>query len=136
LSNGNIFNPIVTVGNISDDIVYRVTASTTAGCKGEGYVRIRVYKGPDVYVPTGFTPNGDGKNDKFIPFPVGMKSITYFKVFNRWGQQIFSTTSLNTGWDGTLGGVEQPTGTYAWMIQGLTKDNKIITKKGTITLIR
>ena len=136
LSNGNIFNPIVTVGNINDDIVYRVTASTTAGCKGEGYVRVKVYKGPDVYVPTGFTPNRDGRNDKFTPFPVGMKSITYFKVFNRWGQQIFSTTGLNEGWDGTLNGVEQTTGTYVWMIQGLTNENKIITKKGTITLIR
>jgi gliding motility-associated-like protein len=136
LSNGNIFNPVVTIGNINDDIVYQVTASTAAGCKGEGYVRVRVYKGPDVYVPTGFTPNGDGRNDKFTPFPVGMKSLAYFKVFNRWGQQIFSTTRLNDGWDGTLGGVEQPAGTYAWMIQGLTKDNKTITKKGTITLIR
>jgi gliding motility-associated-like protein len=97
---------------------------------------VRVYKGPDIYVPTGFTPNGDGKNDKFIPFPVGVKQINYFRVFNRWGQMIFSTTRLNDGWDGRFGGAEQPTGTYVWMVQGVTKDNKVITKKGTITLIR
>lgn len=136
LSNSKVFNPVVTIGNIKDDIVYQVTATTAAGCKGEGYVRIRVYKGPDIYVPTAFTPNGDGKNDKFTPFPVAMKSITYFKVFNRWGQQIFSSSGLNKGWDGTIGGIEQPTGTYVWMIQGITKDNKTVTKKGTITLIR
>ena len=49
---------------------------------------------------------------------------------------IFSTTQLSDGWDGRFGGAEQPTGTYVWIVQGVTKDNKVITKKGTITLIR
>ena len=136
LSNPNIANPIVTVGNIGDEITYQVVGVTEEGCKGEGYVKIRVYKGPEIYVPTGFTPNNDGKNDKFTPFPVGIKNYKYFRVFNRWGQVIFSTTRLNDGWDGTLSGKEQPSGVYVWMIEGLTKDNKIITKKGTVTLIR
>ena len=136
LSSSSIPNPVVTIGNIGDDVIYRVTASTNAGCKGEGFVRIRVYTGPDIYVPTAFTPNGDGKNEKFYPFPVGIKSINYFRVFNRWGQMVFSSTKLNDGWDGRLGGAEQPTGTYVWMAQALTKDNKVITKKGTVTLIR
>ena len=136
LSNPNIANPVVTVGAIGQDIQYRVIASTQAGCRGEGYVKVRVYKGPDIYVPTGFTPNNDGKNDKFTPFPVGMKSYNYFKVFNRWGQLVFSTTRLNDGWDGRWGAVEQPGGTYVWMIEGLTKDNRLITKKGTVVMIR
>ena len=136
LSNPSIANPVVTVGAIGQDIQYRVIASTVAGCKGEGYVKVRVYKGPDIYVPTGFTPNNDGKNDRFTPFPVGMKSYNYFKVFNRWGQLVFSTNQLNLGWDGRWGGVEQPGGTYVWMIEGLTKDNRVITKKGTVNLIR
>lgn len=65
-----------------------------------------------------------------------MKSYNYFKVFNRWGQLVFSTTQLNTGWDGRWGGVEQPAGTYVWMIEGLTKENRVITKKGTVVMIR
>ena len=136
LSNPNIANPIVTAGAIGDVVQYQVVTSTLAGCKGAGYVTIRVYKGPDIYVPTGFTPNGDGKNDKFTPFPVGIKSYKYFRVFNRWGQLIFSTTKLHDGWDGKIGGREQPTGTYVWMIEGVTKDDRIITKKGTVNLIR
>ena len=136
LSNPNIANPVVTAGAIGDVVQYRVITSTIAGCKGEGYVTVRVYKGPDIYVPTGFTPNGDGKNDKFTPFPVGIKSYKYFRVFNRWGQLIFSTTKLHDGWDGKLGGREQPSGAYVWMIEGVTKDDRIITKKGTVTLIR
>ncbi|HEV7782704.1 MAG TPA: gliding motility-associated C-terminal domain-containing protein, partial [Chitinophagaceae bacterium] len=136
LSNPNIANPVVTVGNIGDEISYEVVGVTAEGCKGEGYVRIRVYKGPEIYVPTAFTPNNDGKNDKFTPFPVGIKSYNYFRVFNRWGQPVFSTTRLNDGWDGKLGGRDQPAGTYVWMIEGTTKENKIITKKGSVTLIR
>jgi len=136
LSDPGVPNPIVTVGNVGDDIMYKVTAYTAAGCKGEGFVRVRVYNGPDLYVPTAFTPNGDGRNDTFYPFPVGIKAINYFRVFNRWGQQVFSSVTLNQGWDGKLGGVEQPSGTYVWMAQGVTKDNKVITKKGTVTIIR
>ncbi|MFZ1314206.1 MAG: gliding motility-associated C-terminal domain-containing protein, partial [Chitinophagaceae bacterium] len=134
--NLNIPNPIVTIGAIGEDIQYQVITSTIAGCRGEGYVKVRVYKGPDIYVPTGFSPNNDGKNDKFTPFPVGMKSYNYFRVFNRWGQMVFSTTKLNDGWDGRLGGQEQPSGVYVGMIEGLTKDNRVITKKGTVMLIR
>lgn len=136
LSNTNIPNPVVTVGVIGDDITYQVIATTAEGCKGEGYVRIKVYKGPDIYVPTGFTPNYDGKNDKFTPIPVGIKSYNYFRVFNRWGQIIFSTNRQNEGWDGKLGSRDQPAGVYVWMIEGVTKDNRVITKKGTVLLIR
>jgi gliding motility-associated-like protein len=136
LSDPNIPNPVVTVGAIGNDVVYKVTASTVAGCKGEGFITIRVYKGPDIYVPTAFTPNNDGLNDKFFPFPVGIKKINYFKVYNRWGQLMFSTTRLYDGWDGKAGGIAQGTGVYVWMAQGITKDDKVITKKGTVTLIR
>ena len=134
--NLNIPNPVVTVGAIGQDVQYQVIASTIAGCRGEGYITVRVYKGPDIYVPTGFSPNGDGKNDKFTPFPVGMKSYNYFRVFNRWGQLVFSTTKLNDGWDGRFGGVVQGNGVYVWMIEGLTRDNRLVTKKGTVALIR
>lgn len=136
LSDPTIPNPVVTVGAIGQDIQYQVITSTIAGCRGEGYVKVRVNTGPDIYVPTGFSPNNDGKNDKFTPFPVGMKSYNYFRVFNRWGQLVFSTTKLNDGWDGRFGGTEQASGVYVWMIEGLTKDNRIISKKGTVMLIR
>lgn len=134
--NLNIPNPVVTVGAIGQDVQYQVVASTIAGCLGEGYITVRIYKGPDIYVPTGFSPNNDGKNDRFTPFPVGMKSYNYFRVFNRWGQLVFSTRQLNEGWDGRFGGVEQASGVYVWMIEGLTKDDRLVTKKGTVMLIR
>ncbi|MEI9807624.1 MAG: gliding motility-associated C-terminal domain-containing protein [Bacteroidota bacterium] len=57
-----------------------------------------------MYVPNAFTPNYDGRNDEFIPFPVGMKQLNYFRVFNRWGQLLFTTNTLNKGWDGRFTG--------------------------------
>lgn len=136
LSNPNIPNPVLTVGPIGSDVLYQVTASTAAGCKGEGYVSLKVYNGPELYTPSGFTPNGDGLNDLFYPFPVGIRSINYFRVFNRWGQLVFSSTALYKGWDGKMQGVEQPSGTYVYMAQGVDKNGKLLTRKGTVTLIR
>jgi gliding motility-associated-like protein len=117
-------------------MVYRVTALSAAGCRGEGFVHIRVYKGPELYTPSAFTPNGDGLNETFYPFPVGIKSINYFRVYNRWGQMVFSSNQLLKGWDGKMGGVDQPSGVYVWMAEGVDKNNNLITKKGTITVIR
>lgn len=136
LSDPTIANPIVTVGPIGSDVLYQLKVSTAAGCKGEGYVNIKVYNGPELYTPTGFTPNGDGLNDKFYPFPVGIKSLNYFRVFNRWGQLVYSTTTLMAGWDGKLAGVDQPSGVYVYMAEGVDKNGKKITKKGTVALIR
>jgi gliding motility-associated-like protein len=138
LSNPNIPNPVasIPIGSIGNIYTYTVTASTSAGCRGVASVTLKVYKGPDIYLPTGFTPNGDGKNDRFHPISVGIKKINYFRVFNRWGQMVFSGTTLNGGWDGKLGGIEQPGGVYIWIVQGVTTDDRVITKKGTMILIR
>jgi gliding motility-associated-like protein len=138
LSNPNIPNPVasIPVGSIGNIYTYIVTASTSTGCRGVASVTLKVYKGPDIYMPTGFTPNSDGKNDKFYPLTVGIKKINYFRVFNRWGQMVFSSSKLNDGWDGKLGGIQQSNGVYVWMVQGISMDNKVITKKGTVMLIR
>jgi gliding motility-associated-like protein len=137
LNNPNIPNPVATAPMADGaTVTYQVTTTTAAGCTGEGYITITVYKGPDIYTPNAFTPNADGRNDQFIPFPVGIKQLSYFRVFNRWGQLLFSTNTLNKGWDGRFTGLEQPGGVYVWMVEGVTMDNKKITKKGTVTLIR
>ncbi len=136
LSKTDIANPIVTAGASGDVTLYHVSVSTSAGCQGDGYATVKVYKGPDIYVANAFTPNHDGKNDLFIPFPVGIKQLNYFRVFNRWGQMVYSTTTLLQGWDGKAKGIEQPTGVYMWMAEGITENGKKISKKGTVTLIR
>ncbi|PZR27953.1 MAG: hypothetical protein DI535_08405 [Citrobacter freundii] len=132
IANPKVVAPM-TIGTV---IHYRVEASTAAGCKGEGSATVRVYKGPDVYVANAFSPNKDGKNDEFLPFPVGIKQLSYFRIYNRWGQLVFSTTTLQHGWDGRLAGIDQAAGVYTWMIEAVTQAGEKITKKGTVTLIR
>jgi gliding motility-associated-like protein len=132
LNNPSIGDPVAT---IATDITYRVVVLTAEGCKATDSVTIKAFKGPDIYMSTAFTPNHDGKNDKFTPFPVGIKEITYFTVYNRWGQVVFETHRLHEGWDGRVAGLDQDTGVYVWIVRGVTNDGKVIFKKGTVTLI-
>ena len=134
LSDPNIFNPVATV---TDNINYVVTVSNAAGCIAMDTISVTVYKVPaGLYIPNAFTPNGDGLNDVFRPIALGIKKINYFKIFNRWGQLIFSTTEQNRGWDGIFKGHPQDAAVYVWIIEGIDYQDKKITKKGTVTLIR
>jgi gliding motility-associated-like protein len=118
------------------EYTYTVTGKTPVGCEGSDEVKIKVYQGPAIYVPTGFTPNGDGKNDWLIPLPVGVKSLKFFRVFNRWGQLVFSTETLNKGWDGRIMGMDQPAGVFIWIAEGVDYTGKTISGRGTTTLVR
>ncbi len=133
LSDPNIPNPIATIDN---DITYTLTLTTPQGCQGTDQITIRAFEGPEIYVPTGFTPNGDGKNDVLRAFPVGMVEFRYFKIFNRWGQMIFSTPDPNRGWDGTINGLKQPTGTFVWVVEAVDFNGNVFSRRGTVTLIR
>ncbi len=138
LDNPAIANPVATI-NINID--YVVNVSTTAGCFATDTISVKVYKVlPSIFVPTAFSPNGDGKNDVFRPIAVGIKQINYFKVFNRWGVLIYSSAKnfyeQNTGWDGRYKGVPQDSDVYVWIVEGVDYLGKNITQKGTVTLIR
>ena len=106
------------------------------GCKGFDTVFVKVYKGPEYYLPNSFTPNNDGVNDIFRPIPVGIVSTEYFKIYNRNGLLLFQTNIWLKGWDGKYNGMSQPIGTYVWLIKGVDKRGNVIEKKGTVVLIR
>ena len=122
--------------SITDDQTYIVTSTTAEGCEASDTVNIKVFKGSAVYVPTGFTPNGDGRNDFLRGLYIGIKKVHYFRIYNRWGQLIFSTNTLTDGWDGTIKGVKQGTGAYVWMLRAEDLAGKIYEMKGVSTLIR
>ena len=137
MDNPNIANPIIILGSQYDSVTYRLVVSTPEGCSGTDYMTVTVYKTiPDIIVPGAFTPNGDGRNDKIKPLALGIKQFNYFRVFNRWGNLLFSTTVPEFGWDGTFGGAQQASGTYVYETQGVDYIGKVIHKKGTIVLIR
>ena len=134
LSNPNIANPIALP---EDNITYQLLVTSAAGCRDSANIRIKLYKvPPSFYVPTGFSPNYDNKNDVLKPILLGMRMLNYFKVFNRSGAILFSTTQKGSGWDGTFKGNPQDPGTYIWMAQGTTFTGEIIVRKGYAVLIR
>ena len=137
LNNINIADPIGLYDGSIDSIRYRVLVSDANNCVDSAFVTVAVFNAnPQIFVPTAFTPNGDGINDLFRPLGVGIKDYQYFKVFNRWGQLVFSTTINGHGWDGKIGGKEQPTGTYVWIVKGIDYLKNPFFKKGTVILIR
>jgi gliding motility-associated-like protein len=137
LSASNIANPIANFDQPLESIRYTVVAYNAAGCTDSAFVSIRVFgTGPSIFVPTGFTPNGDGKNDLLRPIAAGMKTIERFVVYNRYGQQVFFTKTNGDGWDGKVNGQPQQTGTYVWMAQATDFNGKKYTQKGTATLVR
>jgi len=121
-----------------ENITYKLTVTQLPeNCSGTDTVRITVFKlPPSFYVPTAFSPNGDGRNDVLRPKALGMRSIRFFRVFNRLGQLIFETTQLDKGWDGFYKGNPQDPAAYVWMAQGETYKGELITRKGSAVLIR
>ena len=136
LDDPGIPNPVALVSSNIDSIRYVVRATDSLGCYGEASIEVKVFNTlPDIFVPNAFTP-GSHINTIFRPIPVGISSLQYFRIYNRWGQLVYSTSRMGDGWDGTLGGKPQGTDSYVWMVQGTTYTGKVITKKGTMTLIR
>lgn len=137
LNNPNIKNPVGIYGAEIDSIHYVVRVFNNAGCYDSASVKVTVFKtNPYVFVPSAFTPNGDGLNDVIRPIAVGVQKINYFRIFNRWGQLVFSTTANGHGWDGTIGGALQGSNVYVWMVSAVDYIGKPIFLKGTVTLIR
>ena len=112
-----------------------VIAKSNEGCLDTAAVKVVVAPVNDIYIPSAFTPNGDGKNDILRILGPGIQELD-FKIFNRWGQLIFSTTDVRKGWDGTLGGKTQPGDVYVYTIKIKKADGSIINRRGTVTLIK
>ena len=111
----------VTVSNICDTSTDDVTITTTY-C--------------DIVFPTGFTPNGDGRNDHFKIIRSGRIDSYRLEVFNRWGQKVFDTNDPNKGWDGKIAGLPQGNDSYVYTVTGVMKDGTPVSQRGNITLIR
>lgn len=137
LSNTTIFNPIGRYSASIDSVKYKLVVRDAAGCADSAFVTVKVFKtNPYVFVPTAFTPNGDGLNEDVRPIAVGISRINYFSVYNRWGQLVFTTTINGKGWDGRINGVLQNSGVFVWMVNAIDYTGKPLFLKGTVALIR
>jgi gliding motility-associated-like protein len=92
--------------------------------------------GQGFYMPTGFTPNNDGKNDLLKPILLGDVVQYRFWVYNRWGELIFETTDLAKAWDGIYKGQPQTSGVFVWRCTYQFLNETIKEANGTVVLIR
>jgi len=132
-------NPIAlfNANQVGGSVTYIVRATNATGCYGEDTITVKLFKtGPDIFVPSGFTPNGDALNDVLRPVCVGVKQLNFFRIYNRWGQLVYNTSEIGKGWDGTISGQPQATGNFVYMVQGIDFSGKVIFKKGNVMLIR
>jgi len=135
LSDTNTYDPL---GFYPDTgtFVYNVYVVSPYGCAGYDTIKVTVVNQAEFFVPTAFTPNGDGRNDMFRPIAVGYRDLNYFRVYNRFGQQVFFSNSIETGWDGTYENKKADIGAYFWEISFTDRYGTQGFLKGDVTLIR
>ena len=90
---------------------------------------------PLLDVPNAFTPGRFGDNGIVRVRGFGITKLI-FRIYNRWGQQVFESTQQDRGWDGTFNGKPQPMDVYAYLVEAEYFDGTKASKKGDITLIR
>jgi len=89
-----------------------------------------------LYIPNAFTPNNDGRNDIFRIADLRRQHLIDFSIYNRFAQRIFFTTDSYDGWDGMINGVQQPKGTYVYIIRYTDLEGRYHELKGTVVLVR
>lgn len=120
----------------SSNYVLMVTDTTI--CPDQKFnIHIDVKKIFTLDVPGAFTPlsEGDGNNIVYAR-GLGIKRLLQFRIYNRWGEEVFFTDDLHTGWDGTVKGKVQNSDTYSYYVEAEMFDGSVQNKKGNIMLIR
>ena len=142
LDDNSSFHPIASfTGLNTDSVIYvvKATRNIPQKCSATDTMKVLVYRTlPQIFVPTVFTPNSpDGTFRTEKPIPVGVLRLDYFRVFDRYGKMLFSTSKVGEGWDGYYKGEAQPSGTYIYEAKGIDyRGIKTLYSKGTFVLIR
>ncbi|WP_026464809.1 T9SS C-terminal target domain-containing protein [Adhaeribacter aquaticus] len=132
VASGNTFT---TTNNTEQQVNFRIKAVGNHANEISYSNTLNLKRETQLLIPTAFTPNGDGLNDKF---EVKGQFIRSFKmvIYNRWGEGIFESTNQNHSWDGRINGKEATPGVYSYALNATDDNGKIYNKTGTITLLR
>jgi len=132
--NQSLLNQTILISDTNS--TFTVIGMSTDGCLDTASVTINIgINKKDFYIPNTFTPNGDGRNDIFRAYGSSIKDID-LRVYTQWGGLLFESRDLFKGWDGNFNGNPQPTGVFVYLVRVVFNDNTVITKKGTVNLIR
>lgn len=115
--------------------LYTIQIKSATGCVTVDTQLVKIKKKIEIYVPTSFTPNGDGLNEHLRPVLMGFAKVNYFRVYNRWGKLLYQMQSDLPGWDGRINGVRQELQTVVWMIEAVDVDGVTHKRQGTSILL-
>jgi gliding motility-associated-like protein len=133
-----VMNPNHLYSNVGSYQIYLV-AINAQGCKDTAMATIDITPDMGVYIPNAFTPDGNGRNDVFMPYGYGIKEDMYkMEIFDRWGELIFNSTEFRKGWDGKVKGsdVIAQDGVYIYKITITDLENNKKNYVGHVTLIK
>jgi gliding motility-associated-like protein len=132
-----VYNPVF---NYDQQTQYLIAITSPAGCSTIDTVLVQINTVTPlvsaVFVPNAWSPNGDSHNDRLYPLTENIKTLNYFRIFNRWGQLMFETNVIGNGWNGVFNGKPQISDVYTWTVEAIGFDGHIYQKAGNSLLLR
>lgn len=139
INNRYLKSPTIIADN---DTTYYLNIKNENGCVSSDSVHVKVLcNSSKLLMANAFTPNGDGKNDRFYVTGYGISNVLHFIIMDRWGNKVFernniSSNDVSQGWDGTINGKQAAPGTYMYLAEVQCSEGNIIPLKGSVVLIR
>jgi gliding motility-associated-like protein len=130
------------VANPVESTTYTILVTDPNGCTANDAVLVEVTRDRNVYIPTAFTPNGDGLNDIFMVYGgVGVSGVSSFLVFDRWGELVHQAQNFMPGdpafgWDGNMKGKPMNNGVFIYVVDIEFVDGSTLQYKGDVSLIK
>lgn len=115
--------------------VYYLSVTSAEGCTQQDSVTVSIDVKKDWFLPSAFSPNGDGNNDILYLRGYGIKSFN-LQIYDRWGVKVFETSGMGDGWDGRYAGKNALAGVYQWSLEIDFDGGEILQQKGNLTLTR
>jgi gliding motility-associated-like protein len=117
---------------------YQLTVVAENGCVATDELLVEVRSTARVFVPSAFSPNGDGINDRLRYFSdSSIENVSAFRVFDRWGALVYQGEGKDVpGWDGRIGSQAAPVGSYLYQLRAVLLDGREIQRSGSVMLLR
>jgi gliding motility-associated-like protein len=134
--------PAPTVNTKGAQNTYAIKVKNEGGCVSVDEITVyAICNGGNLFIPNTFSPNTDGKNDKFYPRGNGLSNIKSLRSYDRWGEAVFIGTHFNAnnpaaGWDGTYKGKPLPPDVYVYTCEVVCMNNEVLIYNGNVTLLK
>ena len=123
-----------TIARPEESTAYTLNFVDSNGCAGVTIIDVEVINELDFFLSSAFTPNGDHVNEVFYPLGLSITEEAYsFLIFNRWGEEVFTSNDPDQGWDGRFNGELVPQDVYVWKIKFKDSKGKLQNKVGKVT---